>query len=173
MAYVEWYWFDHVFAGSPSPPPISVQDDPDADFNDLDPCRAMADIDLFSASATCRAPSSGPPRAWTPRGVGRPADLAAVDHDPHDRGVRAAQRARRPAARADRRVRRGVSADDAGPARPSEIPGSITTVHRYDLPLPREEVWGLISDVSHYRNWWPWLRAFDAAALARGRGMAL
>lgn len=49
-----------------------------------------------------------------------------------------------------------------------ERSGSITTVHRYDLPLPREEVWGLISEVSHYRRWWPWLRSFDAAALAAG-----
>jgi uncharacterized protein YndB with AHSA1/START domain len=61
-----------------------------------------------------------------------------------------------------------VNADDdgAGPAR--EIPGGITSVHRYVLPLPREEVWRLISDLSTYRNWWPWLRAFDAAALAPG-----
>lgn len=47
MAYVEWHWFDHVFAGTPSLPPISVQEDPDADFNDLDPSRAMADFGLF------------------------------------------------------------------------------------------------------------------------------
>jgi uncharacterized protein YndB with AHSA1/START domain len=53
-----------------------------------------------------------------------------------------------------------------GPAK--EIPGSITTVHRYELPLPREEAWSLISDVSNYRNWWPWLHVFDATALAPG-----
>ncbi len=47
MAYVEWHWFVHVFAGAPSPPPLSVADDPDADFNQLDPALAMADIDLF------------------------------------------------------------------------------------------------------------------------------
>ena len=41
-------------------------------------------------------------------------------------------------------------------------------MHRYALPLPREEVWTLISEVSHYRLWRPWLRAFDAAALAEG-----
>ena len=35
MTYVEWHWFAHVFAGRPSPPPISLEDDPDADFNDL------------------------------------------------------------------------------------------------------------------------------------------
>jgi hypothetical protein len=61
-----------------------------------------------------------------------------------------------------------VSAGDAGTAPAMELQGSITTVHRYDLPLPREEVWDLISDVSAYRRWWPWLRSFDAAALAAG-----
>ena len=54
--------------------------------------------------------------------------------------------------------------DRPGPA--SERPGSISTVHRYDLPLPRGEVWALISEVSLYRSWWPWLRVFEAAALA-------
>ncbi len=47
MALVEWSWFDHVFNGSPSPEPFSTQEDRDADFNDLDPARAMADIELF------------------------------------------------------------------------------------------------------------------------------
>lgn len=59
-----------------------------------------------------------------------------------------------------------MSADDGGTAPVCEIPGAITTVHRYELPLAREEVWSLISQVSEYRTWWPWLRAFDAAALA-------
>ena len=59
-----------------------------------------------------------------------------------------------------------VEGDGAGPVR--EIPGSFTTVHRYVLPLPRDEVWRLISDVSNYRLWWPWLRVFDAAALVTG-----
>ena len=31
-----------------------------------------------------------------------------------------------------------------------------------------EDVWSLISEVSQYRSWWPWLRAFDAVALAAG-----
>lgn len=47
-------------------------------------------------------------------------------------------------------------------------PGTITTVHRYALPLPRAEVWTLVGQVSLYRNWWPWLRVFEAAALAAG-----
>ena len=47
MTYVEWHWFDHVFAGSASPEPISLRDDPDADFNDLQSSSAMADVELF------------------------------------------------------------------------------------------------------------------------------
>ena len=61
-----------------------------------------------------------------------------------------------------------MTADEAGARKAEGIPGSITTVHRYELPLPREEVWGLISDVSQYRSWWPWLRVFDAIALSEG-----
>lgn len=58
--------------------------------------------------------------------------------------------------------------DDPGYGLEKEIQGSISTVHRYELPLPRDEAWSLISDVSNYRDWWPWLRMFDAAALAPG-----
>jgi Protein of unknown function (DUF664) len=47
MTYVEWYWFAHVFAGSPTPSPISLEGDPDADFNDLRPSTAPADLDQF------------------------------------------------------------------------------------------------------------------------------
>ena len=58
--------------------------------------------------------------------------------------------------------------DGPGTGPVKEIQGSITTEHSYDLPLLREQAWSLISDVSNYRNWWPWLRVFDAAALAPG-----
>jgi uncharacterized protein YndB with AHSA1/START domain len=61
-----------------------------------------------------------------------------------------------------------VSAGDAGADPAKEQSGSITTVHEYALPLPRDGVWTLISDVSRYRSWWPWLRGFQAAALAEG-----
>ena len=47
MVIVEWWWFDHIFTGSSSPEPISTADDRDADFNDLDPGRAMDDLALF------------------------------------------------------------------------------------------------------------------------------
>ncbi len=62
-----------------------------------------------------------------------------------------------------------MSAEDNGavpPAAGPGLPGTIATVHRYELPLPREDVWSLISDVSRYRTWWPWLRSFDAVVLA-------
>jgi uncharacterized damage-inducible protein DinB len=47
MTYVEWHWFDHVFAGSPSEAPISLADDVDADFNDLRADAASADANAF------------------------------------------------------------------------------------------------------------------------------
>jgi uncharacterized protein YndB with AHSA1/START domain len=61
-----------------------------------------------------------------------------------------------------------MSAEDAGSGPASEILGSISAVHRYELRLPRHQVWSLISDVEQYRTWWPWLRSFDGAALAPG-----
>lgn len=63
---------------------------------------------------------------------------------------------------------RGVSAGKAGAGPADERPGTITTVHTYDLPLARQEVWALISDVANYRQWWPWLRVFEALSLAEG-----
>jgi len=48
------------------------------------------------------------------------------------------------------------------------ISGTMTTTHQYALPLPRDEVWALISDVRNYRSWWSWLRAFEARALEAG-----
>ncbi|HEX4434837.1 MAG TPA: SRPBCC family protein [Acidimicrobiales bacterium] len=61
-----------------------------------------------------------------------------------------------------------MSAGDSGSVPASDLPGSISTVHRYELPLARSHVWSLISDVEQYRTWWPWLRSFDAGALAQG-----
>jgi hypothetical protein len=47
MDLVEWHWFDHIFAGTSNPPPMSTDEDRDADFNELDPQLAMADIEHF------------------------------------------------------------------------------------------------------------------------------
>ena len=47
MTYVEWHWFEHVFAGTSAPAPISLDDDLDADFNDLRPEAASADVEHF------------------------------------------------------------------------------------------------------------------------------
>jgi uncharacterized damage-inducible protein DinB len=47
MTLVEWSWFVHIFAGDPQPAPIATDADRDADFNDLDPARAMGDIETF------------------------------------------------------------------------------------------------------------------------------
>jgi hypothetical protein len=47
MTLVEWSWFEEVFAGRPTPAPISTEHDRDADWNDLDPARAMDDLASF------------------------------------------------------------------------------------------------------------------------------
>ena len=47
MTLVEWGWFERRFAGSDVPPPISMEHDHDVDWNDLDPARAMEDIERF------------------------------------------------------------------------------------------------------------------------------
>ena len=54
MTYVEWNWFERVFVGSQAPPPISLEGDPDADFNDLRPSAALADLDRFCGKTMCR-----------------------------------------------------------------------------------------------------------------------
>jgi hypothetical protein len=59
----------------------------------------------------------------------------------------------------------GSGVPDSG-ARP--VPGAITTLHRYELPLEPETVWSLIKGVDRFRSWWPWLRQFDAGGLAVG-----
>jgi hypothetical protein len=33
MHLVEWWWFEHIFAGAPSPEPYDTSEDPDAEFN--------------------------------------------------------------------------------------------------------------------------------------------
>ena len=47
MTLVEWSWFSRVFARDGSPAPIATDADRDADFNDLDPARAMDDLGVF------------------------------------------------------------------------------------------------------------------------------
>jgi Protein of unknown function (DUF664) len=47
MTLVEWSWFEKVFSGVPVPPPISMDVDRDADFNDLDPSQCDGDLSRF------------------------------------------------------------------------------------------------------------------------------
>jgi hypothetical protein len=61
-----------------------------------------------------------------------------------------------------------LSGPPSGSAAAPKLPGSITTEHRYELPVGREVIWALISDVSAYQTWWTWLRIFDANKLVAG-----
>ena len=53
-------------------------------------------------------------------------------------------------------------------SRPRDVPGAITTVHRYALPLGPETVWSLVDGAEHFRSWWPWLREFEGGGLSVG-----
>ena len=44
----------------------------------------------------------------------------------------------------------------------------IHTDRRLTLPASPREVWNRLEDVAAYRTWWPWLRRFEARALAPG-----
>jgi len=47
MTLVEWWWFQRIFDARDAPEPISTKEDRDADFNDLRPGEADADLDRF------------------------------------------------------------------------------------------------------------------------------
>jgi uncharacterized protein YndB with AHSA1/START domain len=40
------------------------------------------------------------------------------------------------------------------------------TDRSYRLPVPPAELWSALARVEDYRQWWPWLRRFDAVHLA-------
>lgn len=44
----------------------------------------------------------------------------------------------------------------------------LRTDRRYPLDAPPDDVWRALESVDEYQSWWPWLRRFDAGALARG-----
>ena len=47
MTIVEWFWFERIFRAGNGTKPISTDDDPDADFNDVSSDKAESDLDLF------------------------------------------------------------------------------------------------------------------------------
>jgi uncharacterized protein YndB with AHSA1/START domain len=61
-----------------------------------------------------------------------------------------------------------VSSDVTQPRSSLDLPGAITTEHRYAMPLSKDAVWELISDVGAYQQWWPWMRRFEAVGLVEG-----
>ena len=46
--------------------------------------------------------------------------------------------------------------------------GPVVSDRRYTFAVDPEQFWALIADVDSYRDWWPWLRSFDAKGLDRG-----
>jgi hypothetical protein len=45
---------------------------------------------------------------------------------------------------------------------------AIESSYRFIVGLPRPSVWERLGDVGRYQGWWPWLRRFEARALAAG-----
>ncbi len=46
--------------------------------------------------------------------------------------------------------------------------GRVVSDRRYTFAVGPEQFWALIADVDSYREWWPWLRSFDARGLDTG-----
>lgn len=44
----------------------------------------------------------------------------------------------------------------------------LSTDRRLAFDAPASAVWGAMADVDSYQSWWPWLRTFEANALAVG-----
>lgn len=44
----------------------------------------------------------------------------------------------------------------------------LSTDRRVAFDAPADRVWAAMANVDAYQSWWPWLRAFDANALAVG-----
>jgi uncharacterized protein YndB with AHSA1/START domain len=44
----------------------------------------------------------------------------------------------------------------------------IRSDRRHAFAVPPEELWVAMSQVDRYRQWWPWLRRFDAGGLRAG-----
>jgi hypothetical protein len=47
MTSVEWWWFEHIFAGGPAPEPIETGDDPEAEWHMLERGRVAAALEEF------------------------------------------------------------------------------------------------------------------------------
>jgi hypothetical protein len=114
----EHYWFSRVL-GREDAPPLYYDDeevDPDGEFHPPADVDAEADLAAFRAEcdrsrALVAAQPSLEVTGKRPRGAG----VLAVDPAAHDRGVRSAQRSRRPPAGAHRRRDGGVAAASAVP----------------------------------------------------------
>ena len=114
MADVERSWFRRRVAGEQIDHLFSSDASPDGDFDDVDPAAAEADFATYGPRS--RPPARSRPRTTsTTRFVSRHGDGTEETIDvralgaAHDRGVRPAQRPRRPAARGHRRLDRRLT----------------------------------------------------------------
>jgi hypothetical protein len=45
---------------------------------------------------------------------------------------------------------------------------AVRSDRHYRFAVSRRELWAALMQVDRYRQWWPWLRAFDGGAFAAG-----
>ena len=114
LADVERWWFRGVFTAEVTDGNYESEDDPDLDWHH-GPADTIAEArDIWHVEVARAREIAAACRPRRDRGVhlGQPRrDLAALDHDPHDRGVREPLRPRRLPARAHRRRDRRLTTD--------------------------------------------------------------
>jgi hypothetical protein len=124
MADMDRAWFRIRFRGEALP---RLYDDEDATFTRADPARAQADFAAFTEECDLGARGGG--RGVAGPGVHRragPHPVAALGLHPHDRGIRPAQRPRRPDTAAHRRDDRLLTygpGSSSGRTNGPEVPG--------------------------------------------------
>ena len=120
LAFIERWWFRVVFAGEEGIDPPWSDADPDADWRveadeTSEEIRSLYDDEVERSRAIVADAESFDADLGRPSGEG---SIAALDHDPHDRGVRPTPGSRRHHARghrrADRRLATGLTGSDQG-----------------------------------------------------------
>ena len=115
---VERGWF-LPFLGEQVPDLYCSEDNPDGDFDDVPDADAAGDLARYGEVVDAISELLAHRRLDEVEVDEREVLQPALDHDAPDRGVRPAQRPRRPAARGDRRPHRRIARPDPFPALPS------------------------------------------------------
>ena len=124
MGEVERSWFRRVLGGEQAPPRYYSDENPDGDFDDVAGAGVAEAFGYWRDECAHARERVAAAPSLDVTGTGRRGEsvLTALDHGPHDRGVRAAQRPRGPAPGADRR--------HGGRLSPAHRPGARARLRR-------------------------------------------